>query len=770
MVSGSPPVSESAAAQLAALGDATAQLRTLRDLYNNLPCGLHSFDAQGRIVEINGRELSWLGLARENVLGKLTTLDILDPADHAVFREALARLQAGESVDGVELRLRRCDGTAMAVLMSANAVTSDQGEFLMAHSILVDITERKRIEEQLRRSDRRYQELVNSIDGVVWELDVERFAFEFVSPQAERLLGYPLAEWYETPNAWVKYLHDDDRDAAIAFCIAETEAKRDHCFEYRMLAADGRVVWLQDIVNVVVENDRPVKLRGVMVDITERRHAEDQRERIANELTRFFDLALDLLCVVGFDGYFKRVNPAFQETLGYSELELLSRPISEFIHPDDRTASTKALSEAAEGSQHGSFENRYLDSDGNVHWLQWKGRLVAGERLLYAAGRDITDSRRHTEEQAALRRIATLVASGPAPELVFEAVATEANALLDAEGTALMRYEPDGSAFVLAQDHHGAPGPHLGTRISLEGDSATSRVRTTGQTARFEGYETVSGSMADAVRTMGVERSVAAPIVVEGRLWGVMVCAWSGGRFTPPDVEEHLARFTRLVGTAVANAASRSELAASRKRIVIAADEERRRIQRNLHDGTQQRLVSAAIELRSAKAMVVDDPPLSSKLGHIADTLGEALEELHDISRGLHPAVLSHGGLEPALSTLIRRSAVNAQLAVDLPSRLPEQLEIAVYYIVSEALTNAAKHAQASAVNIEVHASDEELALVVQDDGVGGADPSRGSGLTGLSDRVEAIGGTLTIVSGTGEGTRLEMRLPVPQRPGPARD
>jgi signal transduction histidine kinase len=211
---------------------------------------------------------------------------------------------------------------------------------------------------------------------------------------------------------------------------------------------------------------------------------------------------------------------------------------------------------------------------------------------------------------------------------------------------------------------------------------------------------------------------------------------------------------------------SREELAASRARIVAAGDQARRRIERDLHDGTQQRLVSLVLDLRAAEAAVPsDEPELRGQLARIADGLAGALEELRELSRGIHPAILSEGGLGPALKALARRSAVPVELEVDVQGRLPERVEVAAYYVVSEALANAAKHAHASVAEVEAQARDGLLHLSVRDDGVGGATPGGGSGLVGLADRVEALGGTIRVHSPAGQGTRLQIDLPIRDRP-----
>jgi signal transduction histidine kinase len=236
----------------------------------------------------------------------------------------------------------------------------------------------------------------------------------------------------------------------------------------------------------------------------------------------------------------------------------------------------------------------------------------------------------------------------------------------------------------------------------------------------------------------------------------------------PPDTEARLAEFSRQAGVAVANAKSRSDLAESRARIVRAGDEARRRFERDLHDGAQQRLVSLGLELRAAEATLpLELGDLRTVLSRLGTGLNEVVDDLRELSRGLHPAVLSEGGLDPALSSLARRSAVPVELRLDLDAeRFDEPVEVAAYYVASEALTNTAKHAQASRVEVRATQHDSWLEVSVRDDGRGGAVAASGSGLTGLVDRVEAIGGTIHIDSPPGRGTAVQVNLPIKPIPG----
>jgi signal transduction histidine kinase len=371
--------------------------------------------------------------------------------------------------------------------------------------------------------------------------------------------------------------------------------------------------------------------------------------------------------------------------------------------------------------------------------------------------------RAHAEEQAALRRMATMVARAAPPAEVFAAVTAEVGRVLSADVTVLARYAPDGTESVLgAWSSTGALPVPVGTRVHVGGRNVSTLVLQTGRPARLDDYADTTGPIGDYSRGVGIRASVGAPISVEGRLWGVVIVAAAGEKPLPADTEARLAGFTELVATALANAEAQAALTESRARIVAAADTTRRRIERDLHDGAQQRLVSLALELRAAQAaMPPEAGELTEQLDGVASGLTGVLEELREIARGIHPAALAEGGLRPALKMLARRSAVPVRLDVGVDARLPEPIELATYYVVSEALTNTAKHAQATVADVQMAAGEGVLRVWVRDDGCGGADLTRGTGLVGLADRVEALGGHLRVHSPAGAGTTVEIALPL---------
>jgi signal transduction histidine kinase len=371
-----------------------------------------------------------------------------------------------------------------------------------------------------------------------------------------------------------------------------------------------------------------------------------------------------------------------------------------------------------------------------------------------------TELRRVAEEQAALRRVATLVARGVEPDLLFVAVAEEIGAHFDADAAALVRFEPGGEATFLGGSGWSTPSLP-GTRFRPAPGQGLASVRQTGQAARWYLDEATAAILPEEMRQEGIRYAVDVPITVEGRLWGAINVA-SRRRQLPPDIEPRIVDFTELIATAIANADARAQLTQSRARIVATADETRRRIERDLHDGAQQRLVALALELRLAQETVPTDlPALRDSIGNVADELTGVLDEVREISRGIHPAILSEGGLAPALRTLARRSPVPVELTVQSGSRYPPSVEVAAYYVVSEALTNTTKHADASQADIAVWEAGGTLRLRVSDDGVGGAQPHDGTGLTGLRDRVEALGGSIDVISPVGHGTELNVCLPI---------
>jgi signal transduction histidine kinase len=366
---------------------------------------------------------------------------------------------------------------------------------------------------------------------------------------------------------------------------------------------------------------------------------------------------------------------------------------------------------------------------------------------------------RVADEQAALRRVATLVAQGALPPEVFAAVTDEVGHLLGTEVTWLRRYLPGPAAALVAAFAAGERLPSEEPR-ALGGQNLATLVYEAGRPARVHGSDWLLHDSKGV--PVPITSGIGVPVVVEGSLWGAMSVASSSDAPLPLGTEERLAAFTELVATAIANAEAHDQLSASRARVVASADETRRRIERDLHDGAQQRLLSLTLQLQAIGASVPpEEVTLAEGLDRVSAGFLQALDELRELARGIHPAILAETGLGPALRALARRSAVPVELDLRVEDRFPERVEVTVYYVVSEALTNAAKHASATVVHVDLDARDDLVRLTIRDDGVGGADPLRGSGLLGMRDRVEATGGRIAIHSPVSEGTELLVELPL---------
>ena len=388
-------------------------------------------------------------------------------------------------------------------------------------------------------------------------------------------------------------------------------------------------------------------------------------------------------------------------------------------------------------------------------------KLIAGQLAVSLDNAQLyAEFRQIAQEQAALRRVATLVARAAPPEAVFAAVTEEAGRLVGADATGMSRYDQDGTAAAVSGWNRAGdarPFP-VGTGVRLGGRNVLTLVWQTGRPARIDQVADWSGEPSALAGRRGFASVVGAPITVEGRLWGLMMAILKSDQPLPPATEARLTGFTELAATAIANAQVKAEVAASRARIVAAADETRRRIERDLHDGVQQRLVTQALMLGNIRDRVPAD--VRADVDEVRDDLAATRQELRDLCQGVHPAILLEVGLGAALRAMARRSPLPVRVRLRADGRLPRSCEVTAYYVATEAFTNAAKHANASTVDILIEQADGTLTVQVRDDGVGGAAAGRGSGLTGLRDRVEAVGGWMTLDSPAGAGTVLTALLP----------
>jgi len=490
-----------------------------------------------------------------------------------------------------------------------------------------------------------------------------------------------------------------------------------------------------------------------------------------------------LVCVLDSGGRILLFNDACERSTGYGSDEVLGRDAREVVIPDEEAeAFGDVLAYIWRTGLSSPQVGHWRTKDGGRRLIAWSNRLMpaadGGDSYLVTTGIDLTESGEQVEgalsgdveaklaeigrlaqEQRALRRVATLVASEATPERVFTAVSEETARVLEVSASAVFRYEGDDTATVVGRhDRDGVGVFGVGDRILADENTAIGRARDSGLPARIENYFEIDTDVARSMLDVGYRSTVAAPIFVSGIPWGAIAIA--AREALPADNEARLMGFCELVSLAVASAQAREDLQSSRARLVKTGDEQRRKLERNLHDGAQQRLVSLALTLRLARTKLQSDPAaLEPILAGAANELDLALEELRELARGLHPAALTEQGLAPAVRALGERLPIDV-IVDDLDERLPDYLEATAYYICSEALTNVAKHAHATAARVTFQREPGMLRFEVTDDGRGGAD-GRGSGILGLRDRAESAGGTLFVISPPGKGTVVTVALPV---------
>jgi len=501
------------------------------------------------------------------------------------------------------------------------------------------------------------------------------------------------------------------------------------------------------------------------------------------------ETTMSLVCVLDQDARILFFNDACERVTGFSRGEVVGCDARDFVIPPEEAETFKEVLDYIWSTGLSSPQvGHWLTKDGNRKLIAWSNTLMpsenAGSALLVTSGIDLSGTTtggvadegalegdpeaklaevgRLAQEQRALRRVATLVASEASPERVFTAVSEEAARVLEVNASAVFRYEGDDTATIVGRHSRAGTADdafQLGMRLQAGEDTGIGQVLRTGAPARVHDYTEKPGEIADNMRLMSYRSSVSAPIVVAGILWGAVGIA--SAEPLPVDTEARLGAFCELVSLAVASAQARADLSASRARLVKAGDEQRRKLERNLHDGAQQRLVSLALTIRLARRQLESNSDaVAASLEGAAKELDLALEELRELARGLHPAALTEQGLGPALTNVAKRLPIEVDVSAP-DERLPENIEATAYYIVSEALTNVVKHAEASKAKVDMTLAGDALKFEITDDGRGGADPSAGSGILGLRDRAEAVGGTLFVISPPGKGTVVTAQLPI---------
>ena len=653
------------------------------------------------------------------------------------------------------------------VYAESRIVPSGENEFVM---IVRDVTDRVTQQRQIETQHEFLGAMGDATTGLLCNMHLDgRLGRDNVNLPLRELCGY---EQYEVDGRyfWEVFVAPDDR-ADAKRVIEEVVAGGDPGEQQsRWLTKEGGkviVAWTCRPMPTVTGEEPKLLVSGT--DVTERVRHEERIQLERDYFGALFDATPSFICVVDEKGMLgtHSLNQSLSDRSGYADEDVAGRSFAEvFSAPEDVAAVSAAIAAAAAGEKPVEQETTWMTRDGRRVLVAWTVTPLPEREeahRLVISGTDVTDRKQREDEQAALRRVAVAVAGESRPENIFQTVTEEVGRLLGADGASMLRYVPDANEGIILgfwrREDPVQDDSAIGRMVTFSG-GPSGIVRQSADATRYEVDGALPPGWRERLRAEGTSSIVTAPVLVSGRVWGAVSATRNEGSFSP-DAERRVAQFTNLVATALANAEAREELLASRARIVEAGDAERRRLERNLHDGAQQRLVSLSLSLRLAQARLKSDAQGADEILTGASVeLALALEELRELARGIHPAVLTDRGLGPALESLADRTPLPITFD-ELPDhRLPAPIEAAAFYVVSEALANVTKYADASCANVRVAQANGFAIVEVSDDGVGGADPAAGSGLRGLSDRVAALEGRLAIVSPPGAGTRIRAEIP----------
>jgi len=731
-------------------------------LLEALPDSVFRLTRDGRYLDFRARNAEHYLIEGESFLGR-SIRDTLPPdVAEGVLKAAERAFETGEmqTVEG------QMEHEGEPVYAEARIVPSGENEFVM---IVQDVTGRIIQQRQIETQNQFLGAMGDATTGLLCNLDLDgRIGRDNVNLPLREVCGY---EQYEVDGRyfWEVFVAPEDR-ADAERVVAEVVAGGDPGEQQsRWLTKDGGdviVAWTCRPMPTITGEEPKLLVSGT--DVTERVRHEERIQGERDYFGALFDATPSFICVVDHEGALTThsLNRSMRELTGYDDEDVAGRTFAEtFSAPDDAAHVQATIAAAVAGEDAGEQETYWQTNDGRQVLVAWTCTPLPereAARRLVISGTDVTERKLREDEQAALRRVAVAVASESRPEHIFQTVTEEVGRLLGADSASMIRYVPDADdGVILGYWRRADPvqdDTAIGRMVSFSGPSAF--VRQTASSTRYEAGGTLLPGWRERFRAQGTSSAVTAPVLVAGRVWGAVTAIRNEGSF-PPDAEQRIAQFTNLVATALANAEARQELLASRARIVEAGDDERRRLERNLHDGAQQRLVSLSLSLRLAQARLKSDVRAADEiLSGASVELALALEELRELARGIHPAVLTDRGLGPALESLADRTPLPISFDELPDDRLPPPIEAAAFYVVSEALTNVTKYAEASSVNVRVAQENGYAIVEVKDDGIGGADPQEGSGLRGLSDRVAALEGRLAIVSPPGAGTRIRAEIP----------
>jgi PAS domain S-box-containing protein len=649
--------------------------------------------------------------------------------------------------------------------------------------VALDATGRRQAAEALRESRQQYEDLVNSIDGIVWEAECESARFTFVSQQAERLLGYPTSRWLTDPTFWVDHMHPDDRGWAPGYCASATAEMRPHEFEYRMIAADGRIVWLRDIVTVVVEANRPVKLRGVMVDVTEKKQAEEDLRAQEEQYRSIFEATSDGVMITDLDS--ERVvaaNPASDRMHGYPDGGMIGLHPSQFIHPDDLRLYW-AYKEAILAGDEFRCRARDIRRDGSSFHIEVYGRafVYRGKRHALGVLRDVSEQvdaqqllearvAERTRELTTLLEVSQNMTSTLELEPLLDVALEQLKGLVDYTGARIFTVQ--GPDLVVACERLPVPGnlehrtrwpiDMLGEPWDLAREGHTITIPDVrGETAMARHFQRLAGDEIDSfMKFIGCCMWI--PLLVRQRIIGVMSVTHRDPHFFTPRHVELATAVARQAAIAIENA---QLYEAARGR---AALEERQHLARELHDSVSQALYGIALGARTARTLLDRDvTKVAQPLDYVLSLAEAGLAEMRALIFELRPESLELEGLVAALdkhaASLRARHGLTVTTDLGDEPELPLDAKEALYRIAQEAIHNTVKHAQAINVRLRLSATADEAVLEVADDGVGfdvnGSFPGH-LGLRSMRERIEAQRGKIDMDSAPGAGTRIRVTLP----------
>lgn len=703
------------------------------------------------------------------------------PAVESAFRAALE----GDGVYQIRHRIiRQDDGHVRVVYAYGEIVRDGDGRPVVMYGAAQDITEQSQSEDALRESQHQYEGLVNTLDGIVWEGDAQTFEFSFVSQQAERMLGYPVERWTSEPTFWVDHMHPDDREWAPNFCVLATAEKRAHDFEYRMIAADGRVVWLRDIVTVVLENGEPCRLRGLMIDINDRKAAEMALMERETQYRSVFESATDGLFINDLEGDGRLIdfNPAAARMHGYTREEFAHLQPQDFIHPDSQDVFAEYIRTVRNGED---FRGRSMDvcKDGSLIHVEVYGTGFThqGRPHSLAVVRDITELveayqqleqrvEERTRELHTLLEVSSTVASTLDLEPLLGLILDQLQVSVGYDGAAIHTLH-DGTltprAYRGPLSHEQAMDGFSTSGLSPIDQEAFRRrapiiiddIRA--DTPLAHDFRRLTGERAET--SLGYVRSwMAVPLLFKEQPIGILALDHKRAHYYTSQHADLAMTIANQAAVALENARLFAE---SRKLAVL---DERHRLARDLHDSVTQLLYSLTLFAEAARRAIAGQDLQSGEayLLRLGETARQSLKEMRLLVFQLGSPALEaqtlKAALESRLDAVEKRAGVDVSLQLEDESGLSVKEREEIYWIANEALNNALKHARADRVVIELCLEDGQHQLSISDNGpgfvVGEIEPG-GLGLTNMRERAERIAGQLDIESSPGSGTVVRLRF-----------